>query len=451
MTVLATALWLATYPDTALHDFAYKTMLYAGVSTVFFNINPLIKIDGYFAMTDLLGIPTCARTPSATSERSSSGACCGCRSRWSPLPRRRADLPGRLRHPRRVVGAVSSCGSSATSSSTFYSKVLPDFALLLTLATLFHFFRKRVNGRVRACSGSFISTRRSSSCRRGCAPPSSPRPPRSCSRCSSRGRAVRSGSEILLQPGRTLKIQAHEDGVVTSVKVCEGDAVREGDVLLVLSSLRRSTPGSPCCRPSPGASRRVRADLMAAGDARGCLPRPVRKGGRGRRARGRAGPARPARGSKSVGGHCADTPPRRSRGALREGRDAVLVDRSGDCRSLMGAIPVTERLLTDLAPGQIVLVQLRGRPFPALRGRPHVDRPRIRARLRAGFTRRHPSPFRPSRAVSCAIATFDNAGREPSAGLVRAGEDRNRRASLLAAEGSEFSTAGCVRSSGKSQ
>ncbi len=32
-------------------------MLFTGVSTVFFNINPLIKIDGYYALSSIVEIP----------------------------------------------------------------------------------------------------------------------------------------------------------------------------------------------------------------------------------------------------------------------------------------------------------------------------------------------------------------------------------------------------------
>ncbi|HYB53427.1 MAG TPA: hypothetical protein VEG84_06150, partial [Thermoanaerobaculia bacterium] len=57
MCIAATLAWVVSYPDSFLHDFAYKTMLFTGVSTVFFNINPLIKIDGYYALTSFLEIP----------------------------------------------------------------------------------------------------------------------------------------------------------------------------------------------------------------------------------------------------------------------------------------------------------------------------------------------------------------------------------------------------------
>ena len=54
---VATLFWVVSYPDTLLHEIAFKTMLFTGVSTVFFNINPLIKIDGYYALSSIVEIP----------------------------------------------------------------------------------------------------------------------------------------------------------------------------------------------------------------------------------------------------------------------------------------------------------------------------------------------------------------------------------------------------------
>ena len=54
---VATFLWVAVLSGHLLHELAYKTMLFTGISTIFFNINPLIKIDGYYALTSLLEMP----------------------------------------------------------------------------------------------------------------------------------------------------------------------------------------------------------------------------------------------------------------------------------------------------------------------------------------------------------------------------------------------------------
>ena len=50
---LAVFVWAATGPGT-LHALAYNMMLVASVSTVVFNINPLMRFDGYYILSDLL-------------------------------------------------------------------------------------------------------------------------------------------------------------------------------------------------------------------------------------------------------------------------------------------------------------------------------------------------------------------------------------------------------------
>lgn len=51
--------WLATLdrPDSLLHQLAFNAMFTAGVSTVLFNANPLMRFDGYYMLSDLLEIP----------------------------------------------------------------------------------------------------------------------------------------------------------------------------------------------------------------------------------------------------------------------------------------------------------------------------------------------------------------------------------------------------------
>ncbi len=54
---LAAHVWSNTAPGLLLHQLAFNAMLTAGVSTVLFNANPLMKFDGYYMLSDLLGIP----------------------------------------------------------------------------------------------------------------------------------------------------------------------------------------------------------------------------------------------------------------------------------------------------------------------------------------------------------------------------------------------------------
>jgi putative peptide zinc metalloprotease protein len=53
---LATPIWWLTPPGTAIHDFAYTIILLTGFAVVLINWNPLIKLDGYYIVTDLVGV-----------------------------------------------------------------------------------------------------------------------------------------------------------------------------------------------------------------------------------------------------------------------------------------------------------------------------------------------------------------------------------------------------------
>lgn len=56
---LAMFVWLLTEPGT-VRSVAYNVMLIAGVSTVAFNANPLVRFDGYYVLMDYLEIPNLA-------------------------------------------------------------------------------------------------------------------------------------------------------------------------------------------------------------------------------------------------------------------------------------------------------------------------------------------------------------------------------------------------------
>ncbi len=54
---IATFVWYFSTPGYFLHDLAFTFMLIAGLSSILINMNPLIKLDGYFALVDYLEIP----------------------------------------------------------------------------------------------------------------------------------------------------------------------------------------------------------------------------------------------------------------------------------------------------------------------------------------------------------------------------------------------------------
>jgi putative peptide zinc metalloprotease protein len=54
---IAAIVWWAAAPGTFVSDVAFATMLVGGVTAIMSNMNPLIPLDGYFALSDWLEIP----------------------------------------------------------------------------------------------------------------------------------------------------------------------------------------------------------------------------------------------------------------------------------------------------------------------------------------------------------------------------------------------------------
>ncbi|MFG0331610.1 MAG: hypothetical protein ACF8PN_17115 [Phycisphaerales bacterium] len=56
---IAAVVWARTEPGLA-HTLAYNTMVIASIATIIFNINPLLRYDGYYILADLTEIPNLA-------------------------------------------------------------------------------------------------------------------------------------------------------------------------------------------------------------------------------------------------------------------------------------------------------------------------------------------------------------------------------------------------------
>jgi putative peptide zinc metalloprotease protein len=54
---VATVIWWGTPLDSAVHNAAYLLMLITGIASVLINWNPLMKLDGYHMMCEILGTP----------------------------------------------------------------------------------------------------------------------------------------------------------------------------------------------------------------------------------------------------------------------------------------------------------------------------------------------------------------------------------------------------------
>ncbi|MGA8876359.1 MAG: M50 family metallopeptidase, partial [Candidatus Korobacteraceae bacterium] len=52
---IATVIWWTTAPGMGAHDFAYKVIMVSGIGVTLVNLNPLIKLDGYYMFSELVG------------------------------------------------------------------------------------------------------------------------------------------------------------------------------------------------------------------------------------------------------------------------------------------------------------------------------------------------------------------------------------------------------------
>jgi putative peptide zinc metalloprotease protein len=57
MCSFAALVWWGTVPGMLAHELAYTTLLVAGIAIIVLNLNPLIKLDGYYILCELIGIP----------------------------------------------------------------------------------------------------------------------------------------------------------------------------------------------------------------------------------------------------------------------------------------------------------------------------------------------------------------------------------------------------------
>jgi len=139
----ATMAWWATSPGAWLHDMAYKVILFTGIAVVVMNINPLVKLDGYFISCELLRIGD-------LKEKSTAYASSWVRNRIFRLPVELEYVPPR----RRPLFIGYSLASGAYSYLLLVAvigfcynvlyKFTPEWAFLPALGIAFLLFKSRL-------------------------------------------------------------------------------------------------------------------------------------------------------------------------------------------------------------------------------------------------------------------------------------------------------------------
>ena len=420
---VATALWVASYPDTLLHELAYKIMLFTGVSTIFFNINPLVKIDGYYALCSLTEIPEL---------REESFRWMGALFQRHVL-RLNVEVPVVSRRKKRIfliygplalgyIGFIMAF--IAKLLDNFYSQVVPELAVVLLLVTLYYFFRKRVRLVMRISRLFYLDKKELVMSPRARLPLLAAAAGLVLLLVVPWGRRTIE-MDAVLEPAVSVKVEAPEDGLIREVFAREGDALRAGQPLFRIESPGVAADFASLSARRTGAANETGRSLRT-GDA-GEVYRAERK--EGAAAAGLAlDAARTAR--------LAVASPMDGRLLTARAEDLVgrwvtagtVLGTVGDIRQLTATFPVSERLLADLAVGAPVSVQLRGRPFRILLGTIVSIAPASQPAPSAA-----PSALRPSETPGriVAVARFENPDGSLKPGLEGLAKIKGPRSSLL--------------------
>ncbi len=231
---VSAVLWHFTPPGTIVNDLAYKMMLLSGIQGAVLNLNPLIKADGYYALSQFLDIDN-LREESFAFLRV-----------WAEkyLLRRDIDLPPSSRRQRRIfflfgVAAIIYSVGLLVVVLVFAKNVLVtkfgDWGYFLFACVLYFFTRKGLKSSLPAIRGwirqqrerymTWKITRAQTFGAVGIAlllfvPPI----PSSVS------------TDLVLEPGRSAHLRTQVAGSVAQVYVRSGDQVKAGEVIALLKN-----------------------------------------------------------------------------------------------------------------------------------------------------------------------------------------------------------------------
>jgi putative peptide zinc metalloprotease protein len=228
---LAMLVWTNTQPGSWVHDFTYKIILITGVAVVVMNLNPLIKLDGYYFFTEFIGIPD-------LKERSTAFVSAWFQSRILRLP---IETPviHKKRIPLFVIYALISGAYSymllfivVRFSYNILSHWLAEFALIPAGVLAFVLFRSRLRSlrdvAARAWKNSVAERRW--------------RPLHIASAVAILALFLlplwrdREDAVFLVEPSHSATVHAAIIGRVSTIFVKEGDHVAAGQPLLAMSS-----------------------------------------------------------------------------------------------------------------------------------------------------------------------------------------------------------------------
>jgi putative peptide zinc metalloprotease protein len=230
---LSGVFWYFTRVGSVANDIAYKMMLLSGIQGALLNLNPLIKADGYYALSQFLNIDN-LREESFAFLRA-----------WAEkyLLRHDIDLPAASKRQRRIffLFGVSAILYSASllvlmivfAKNVLVSKLGDEWGYIGTLIVIYFFARKgiqqalpTVRAWLRQKKEDYMAWKITRTQQAGALglvlllliPPVSS--------------SVSTG--LVLEPGASARIRAEVPGQIQSVYVKSGDSVKSGQLLAVL-------------------------------------------------------------------------------------------------------------------------------------------------------------------------------------------------------------------------
>jgi putative peptide zinc metalloprotease protein len=229
---VSTLLWHFTVPGSPINDLAYKMMLLSAIQGALLNLNPLVKADGYYALSQFLEIDNLREDSFDYLKAAAS----------KYLLRRDIDLPAAGRRHRRIfltfgIAAFAYSAGIVAVTVFFARNVLVttfgEWGYLLTILIVYYFARNGLKAAMPAVRAWLRQKREGFMAWK-------------VTRLQAAGAAglallifippfyssVSTG--LVLEPGRVAPLRAEAGGRVKQVFVREGDNVKSGQVLAIL-------------------------------------------------------------------------------------------------------------------------------------------------------------------------------------------------------------------------
>lgn len=229
---LGMIVWLNTAPGDWLHNLAYQLILITGLAVIVINLNPLIKLDGYFFLTELIGVAD-------LKERSTSFLSGWFQTRILDLPTETPVVP-RRRVPLFVLYAFVSGIYSYTIlflmirfAYNVTSKFMAELAVIPAAALAFVVFRSRLRSLRGVLRRLWVEKLGSGRALR----------PKMIAATAALAVVLfvpllrdREDAYYVIEPINTRTLHSTAQGQVNDVLVHEGQSVRAGQPLLTMTS-----------------------------------------------------------------------------------------------------------------------------------------------------------------------------------------------------------------------